>query len=525
MRYEGELVVSTVIDTQAERHGDRVAVSMGAESVTYAQLADSAARMAGTYHSLGVAPGDRIATMLDSSPDYLPVWLGSTWAGAIEVPVNTEYRGAFLEHVLRQSGSSILVIDARWLDRLNGLDLPDLRAIIVRGECDTTAKYRPVMSLAEAVAAEPAARVARQERDPVYILYTSGTTGMSKGAVQSNRAALVSMVLSFGVKIGLTHEDVVFSMFPFFHGTGRNSVCTATWFVGGRVELKPRFSVRTFWSDIETSGSTVFVYMGGVLQWLYGQEPSGADAENPIRLAYGGGAPRGLVPAFERRFGLEIVECYGSTELGAAAVSGHGRQREGSCGLASDHLEIEIQDENDESVPAGTAGQIVARPRAPFSIFSGYWGMPEESLEAFQNLWFHSGDRGIMDEDGFLFFVDRVKDCIRRHGENISSFEIERAVNAHPEVLESAAVAISQNDDEEVMIVVVAKMGASIDPADFFHFCIDALPRFAVPKYLRFVEALLRTPSERVQKYLLRDQGVTGDTHDRDALGIVIPRD
>jgi crotonobetaine/carnitine-CoA ligase len=524
--YGGEWVVSALVEDRAERFGERVAVEAAGERITYGELADRAARVAGALAALGVAPGDRVATMLPSSPDYLAAWFGVAWAGAVDVPVNTDLKGELLAHVLRESEARLMVLDARWLERLEGLELPDLARLVVVGPAPEVGPGgRPATPLAAALAHDPAPRVPRRESDLVYVMYTSGTTGPSKGVMHANRSALWN-VRSWIDILELTEGDVAHSMFPLFHVTARSAVVTSTIWAGGRIALRDGFSPARFWDDVRASGATFFAYMGAVIQLLWAQDERSDDADNALRVAFGAAAPPAILEAFERRFGVELLEVYGSTELGpATAPRPGGRRRLGTMGWSCPHVTLEIHDPDDDPLPPGAAGEICARPAVPYGIFQGYWRRPEETLRAFRNLWFHTGDAGRLDDDGFLTFTDRLKDSLRRRGENISSFEVERAVQAHPDVAECAAYAVpSELTEDEVMVAVVPRAGRTLDLDGLVAFCVETMPRFMVPRYLRVVDALPKTPSQRVQKFRLREQGVTPDTLDREALGVVLPR-
>jgi carnitine-CoA ligase len=522
--YEGEWVVSSLIEDRAERFGDERAVSSLEGNLTYAQLRDRAQRLAGALSALGVEPGERVSTMLAPSLDYLAAWFGVVWAGAVDVPVNVEFKGEFLRHVIASSGAKVLVIDARWLDRIDGLELPELRAVIVVGGAADAPGRLPTLPLADALAHDPLPRVHRDEYDLAYIMYTSGTTGPSKGAMHSNRSALWN-VRSWIDILQLTSEDVAYSMFPLFHVTARSAVVTSAIWAGAPIVLRDGFSATRFWDDVRESGATYFAYMGAVIHLLWAQPERPDDADNAVRRAFGAAAPAAIVDAFERRFGLELIEVYGGTELGPATAPTRERRRTGTMGVVCPHLELEVHDERDRPVPPGTLGEIVARPTGPHTMFQGYWNMPDETLQAFRNLWFHTGDQGRFDEDGFLTFTDRIKDSIRRRGENISSFEVEHSVQQYAPVLECAAYAVpSELTEDEVMIAVVPREGMTVDLDGLFAHCIEVIPRFAVPRYVRIMDALPKTPSQRIQKYKLRSEGVTPDTVDRDALGIVVPR-
>jgi carnitine-CoA ligase len=523
--YSGEMTLSALLEDRAERFGEDVFASDPIGSVTFGHLRDAAARVAGWLVEAGIDPGDRVATMLDAGLSYLAAWFGCAWAGVVEVPINTDYKGTFLSYVLQQSGARVLFIEERWLPRLAGLELPQLEQLVVVGsDSEPATAALPTHALAEAMAHEPVARSPREPTDLVYILYTSGTTGPSKGVMHSSLSAMTSNVLPWLRVLELTSEDVAYSFFPFFHGTGRNAVVTTTLFLGARVELRRRFSVRAFWDEVRASGATWFPYMGTVIQLLYAAEPRADDFDNPVRRAFGGGVRAELMEAFERRFGLRMYEGYGSTELGQSTLSSVARRAPQTMGPALSHVEFEIHDDQDRRAAPDEPGEIVARPTGPDSIFKGYWRMPEATLEATRNLWFHSGDRGMMTADGHLIFLDRIKDTIRRRGENISSFEVEAAMSQHPGVVECAAYAVDWQGDEEVALAVVARPDSAASARELFEFAIGRLPRFAVPRYIRFLNVLPKTPSQRVQKYLLREAGVVPDAVDRETLGIVIAR-
>lgn len=519
--YDGEWVVSSLLDDRADRFGDRTFVTSPRGDLTYGQLRDDARRVAGGLVGLGVEPGDRVATMLDPTVDYLGTWFGIVWAGAVDVPVNTAFRGEFLAHVLRESGAQVLVLDSRWRDRLDGLDVPDLEHVVVVGNDPADGE----VDLRTLRRAELLPRVARTERDLTYVMFTSGTTGPSKGVMHSNRSALYNAASWIDI-CELTPDDVAYSMFPLFHVTARSAIITASMWAGGRVALRDGFTLKGFWDDVRDEGATWFGYMGAVIHLLHAQPRRDDDADNDLRVAFGAAAPPDIVDDFEARFGVELLETYGSTELGPASAPRPGRVRRGTMGRPCDHLHIEIHDEDDRPVETGTAGEIVARPAVPEGIFLGYFSRPDETLEAFRNLWFHTGDRGRFDEDGHLVFLDRIKDSLRRRGENISSFEVERAVQLHDSVLEAAAYAVpSELTEDEVMIAVTAAEGHAVDPRRLLQFCVDSMPRFMVPRYVRVVDELPKTPSQRVQKFRLRAEGVTADTVDREAIGIEVPRD
>lgn len=457
--------------------------------------------------------------------DHVVAWFAIAWAGGIEVPINTDFKGTYLEHVIRESGAATVVMDARWVDRLDACDLPDLRHVVAFGDGEPTDPVDLALHrFADLESYDPAALVDRSDSDLAYIPYTSGTTGPSKGAVHSGRSALWTAKV-WHTMFDITSDDVGYSMLPLFHVTARSAPTTANMWGGGSAVLRDRFTASGFWDDVRATAATNFMYMGAVVHLLWMQPERPDDRDHRLRMGGGAAAPPHLVTLFRDRFGVDLVETYGMTEIGTTSGLRRGiPQVPGTMRKPFDHLQVEIHDESDRSVAVGTSGEIVVRPNVPDAITRGYWHQPDQTLEAFRNLWFHTGDRGRLTEEGDLVFIDRIKDSLRRRGENISS-EVERSVQAHPSVLECAAYAVaSELTEDEIMIAVVLLPDQTIEPAELFLYCVENMPRFAVPRYVRFVDELPKTPTNRVQKHILRAEGVAGATADREALGIVVPR-
>jgi crotonobetaine/carnitine-CoA ligase len=514
--YRGEWVTSRILDDRAERFGDRIAVHTENSALTYAEIRDRAQRVAALLVGLGVSPGDRIATMLDATPHYLSAWFGCAWSGAVEVPVNTEYRGFFLAHLLQESSASVIIIQDRYVDRLRDLATPELKHLVVVGTSPARGvEGKAIHSLADAERLQPLPLVDRREEDLVYVLYTSGTTGASKGVMHCNRSALWTARVWQQLP-GLGPDDVGYSYLPLYHVTARSAVVMACLLAGGATVVRERFSLSEFWPDIRRHGVTFTMYMGSVILFLVQQPEQPGERDNPLRVAGGAACPPNVAAEFSRRFDCRLIEVFGMTEVGTVTGPRNGSSTPGTVGAPLSHVTIEIHDARDNPVPAGTVGEIVLRPNEPYAMMQGYWRQPEATVEAWRNLWFHSGDLGLLTEAGELVFVDRLKDCIRRRGENISSFEVERAVQQHPDVQECAAFPVkSEATEDDVMIAVVPKPGATIEAAELLGFCGSTMPRFAVPRFVRIVQALPKTPTGRVQKHLLRSEGVTPDTVER----------
>jgi crotonobetaine/carnitine-CoA ligase len=337
------------------------------------------------------------------------------------------------------------------------------------------------------------------------ILYTSGTTGPSKGVIHCNRSGMWTP--RFWVDIAeLEAHDVGYSFLPLFHVAARSGLVLPLFLAGGSAVIRETFSAGAFWEDIKATNSTFTMYMGAVVHFLFSQPETDGDADNPLTRLGGAAAPREITADFERRFDCKLLEVYGMTELGTASGYRAADVTPGNMGPPFRHLEIEIHDEDDVPVPPDAPGEICARPAEAFAIFQGYWQNAEATVEAWRNLWFHTGDLGKMTDNGELVFLDRKKDAIRRRGENISSFELEQALHGHPTIVEAAAYAVpSDYTEDEVMVALV--LAEDIDWVELVAYCEKHLPAFAIPTYFRTVEALPKTPTGRVEKYKLRNEG------------------
>jgi carnitine-CoA ligase len=318
---------------------------------------------------------------------------------------------------------------------------------------------------------------------------------------------------------GYRPDDVLYTCLPLFHGNAQLLTFMTGVVSGAAVALGARFSVSGFWPDVLRHGATQFNYIGTILTLLLKGEP-GADEGHRLRLGWGAGANADVWRVFEDRFGIRVSEAYGMTENGMVLYSPPDAPRHGSCGKPIAMADVVVANDDDEPVEPGVVGQILTRPRRPFTMMLGYHRMPEQTLASFRNLWFHTGDAAYADADGYVYFVDRVKDAIRRRGENISSFEVEQIVNSFPGVVESAAIPVpSELGEDDVMVCLVPRgRTEEFAVAGLFAFCREEMPAFMVPRYVRVLETLPKTPTERVEKYKLRSEGVTADTWDAETL-------
>jgi crotonobetaine/carnitine-CoA ligase len=524
-------VVGTLIQEKARIHKDRTFLYFKDEKVTYEQLDLLSNQFAHGFKDMGLQKDDKIAIMMKNHPNYLYVWFGSSKLGIVEVPINTAYKGDLLKHIINNSDSRLLVIDSSFLDRLLIIkdDLPKLERIICFGEVEQEISKSlpvPISSIEDFFKySSEAVEVDISPADPAAIIYTSGTTGLSKGAVCPHNYYVHTGRLVAQLR-DANSQDILYTFLPLFHINAQLMTTLAAQVSDAQMVLSERFSASTFWDDIRKYGATQFNYLGAVMTILAKQEPREDDADNPVRIAFGAACPTDVMEHLEKRFGFICLEGFGMTEIGLAVHDAIEYRRTGSCGRVLDDLfEVQLVDDDDVEVAIGEIGEIVVRPKKPYIMMTEYYRMPEKTLESYRNLWFHTGDYAKKDEDGFYYFVDRKKDALRRRGENISSFEVEKVINTHPKVLESAVFAVpSELGEDEVKANVVLKPGETLPPEDLIKHCDERMAYFAVPRYLEFVPELPKTPTNRIEKYRLREAGITKNTWDREKAGIKIAR-
>jgi crotonobetaine/carnitine-CoA ligase len=388
-------------------------------------------------------------------------------------------------------------------------------------------------SWADALAAGAAAPVTPGEveigpADLACFIYTAGTTGPSKGCMLPHR-----YVVALGEQIarawGRTADDVVLTPLPLFHFNAISVCVVGTLLVGGRAAIVRKFSVSRFWPEVRRTGATMLSMLGSLAILVANAETDHPDqAGHRLRLCAAAPMPPDTDRIWRERFGCATFSGgYGLTEASLISMLPAGETNKvGAAGKPNTHeFEVRIVDDGDDEVPAGTIGEIVCRPTGPNLMFAGYWNRPEATVEVLRNLWFHTGDLGRLDDDGFLYFVDRKKDYLRRRGENISSFEMERTVVAHEAVADVAVHAVaSEQGEDDVKVTVVLVAGATVTEEELCRWCAERVPYFAIPRYIEFRDDLPRNPVGRVLKYELRDDGVTASTWDREAAGVTFER-
>ena len=531
---------STVLDLLDRRLAadpDAEYLDVCGTTVSAAAVAGTAARLAASLAGLGVRPGDRVATLLENSIEAALAWWGIVHAGAVAVPVNTAYKGEYLRHQLADSGSRVLVVAADLAERAAEVapGLPDLAHVAVVG----TAGGPPpgpgatLHAWDDLLAADPAPPAAVRPGDLATFVYTGGTTGPSKGCMLSHNYH-EALARQIGICWERTADDVVWTPLPLFHFNAIVTAVLGPLVYGGRAAIYRRFSVSNFWPEMNRTGATVTSTLG-TMAYLLAHDVdrpemprSGApEANTSLRLIGAAPLPVEVDGVLRARFGVETFSgAYGVTEASLVSWQPPGvRNKPNAAGVVNDEFfDVRIFDDDDAEVGPGVDGEIVVRPKRPHVMFEGYWGRPEATVEASRNWWYHTGDVGHVDEDGFLFFVDRKADYLRRRGENISSFEVERILMSHGSLADVAVHAVpSELTEDDLKVTATLAEGAALTEEELFRWCVDRLPYFALPRYVEFRASLPRSPVGRVLKRELRAEG-PGRAWDAEAAGVEYER-
>lgn len=489
------------------------------ETLTFGQALAASLRAASFLSTLGVKRSDRVGVLMFNGCAITTAWLGLGQLAATAVFLNTELRGAFLRHQLNDAQLQFLVVDAELLPAIVEIagELPHLRTVIVAGGPPAgplPASWRVLEWRAWSTHAEwdgPGPG----PQDIACIMYTSGTSGPSKGVLMPHAHCALYGVGTIRC-LELTQDDRYYVCLPMFHANALLMQVGATLLAGIPVLVRRRFSASQWLPDIREHGATVTNVLGAVSGFLFSHPASPLDRQHRLRAVLSAPNLPQHEAQFRERFGVrDVVSGFGMTEVNMPIWGRLGRPAPGAAGWTdSDHFEVCIVDpETDEALPTGQMGEIVVRPRIPFGFMAGYFNAPEKTVEAWRNLWFHTGDAGTMREDGLITFVDRIKDCIRRRGENISATEVEGVVASLPGIAEVAAYAVPSDlpgGEDEVMLALVPEAGAALNLVDLMARAGERLPRFAKPRFAKVVEALPKTATGKVQRAVLRRQGVAG---------------
>jgi len=535
-----ERTVGRILARQADRFADKNFIeTTSGDCISYRDMHLRSNQFAQGAAAFGIEYQEPVLVMLPDTIDYVTVWCGLAKRGAIEVPINLAYRKNILKRLCNDSTAKRIIIDCQYVERLEEIadDLEHLDCVILYAEdqkLDSYGTLPPKLAQTYQVAGfedlfsdistdfEPAP----QFSDLVGIMYTSGTTGASKG-VSTTHSHSFCYADGAAEIFYLSEEDRFYTAgLPLFHLAGQWGVCYASMIYGATVVLRKGYRNDNFWPDIAEHSCTVVFLLGAIANFLWQQPKLPEDSETPLKKV-------GMFPVmtehkqFRERFGVEISTGYGSTESPCPVIHHFDEPlpNHQCVGFPTGRYDVKILDENDQVCTTGTVGEICTRPRAPWEIMLNYWRQPEYTAKVFRNLWYHTGDAGYQDDEGRLFFVDRLTDSMRRRGENISSMEVEDEVNQHPDVLECAVFPVlAEHSEQEVMVVITPQPDVTIEPEKLIRFLDQRMAYFMIPRYIEFTAAIPKTPTGKMEKYKLRAKGITPSTWDRVAAGIKLSR-
>ncbi|WP_340053224.1 AMP-binding protein [Pseudomonas sp. JAI120] len=524
--------VCAVLQRAVSANGSKPFIDLLGEVYTYADLDRESSRLAHGLRGLGVEHGQTVVTIVDNNIDAVFLWFAINKLGAVSVPVNTAYKGEFLRHQLADAGARVIITESDYAERVQAIagGLSEATTLVHRGERPPTDSQLKLLHIDQIRSEEiHAPDVQVLPTDLAMLIYTGGTTGPSKGCMVSHNYAC-SLARQAAVANGRNSDTINWTPLPLFHMNATSTSILAQMMVGGRVAVYPRFSVSNFWAEIERTGANDVNLLGSMVPLLLNAPETEVMKRCYGQIRHVGAAPfpAELQAAWKKRFGTPstVVPGYGLTEasLLTSAVFGE-PSPPGSSGKRNPWFDVRIVDDNEVEQPAGVSGEVIVRPCQAHVMFEGYWNRPADTLKVLGNLWFHTGDIGKFDEEGYFYFVDRKKDYLRRRGENISSYEMETSFRAHEAIEDVAVHAVpSEFTEDEVKVTAILKPGVQLSEEELCLWAVDQLPYFAVPRFIEFRKELPRNPVGRVLKYELRDQGITAATWDREASGMVLKK-
>lgn len=524
-------VIGNILQRQAERIPGRPFLLDGDYRISYAEAYELAAGYAVGLRELGVRPGDRVCLFMGSSPDFVLLTLACNLLAAQWIPVNTDYRGEWLKQTLEDSQPHVLLTDVQYLPRILELGELSLPAVIVKGleASAASANLRSLDSLLRRMP-ENFAPAPAHYGDVSSVMWTSGTTGRSKGVMQSHNA-WVRAALSTA-RIGtIGTGDVVYNCMPLYNSAAWVASIYPALLSGAPCALDAAFSASRFWDRTRHYGATHVFTLGAMHIFLWQAPAQANDADNPVRSANMVPMPADILHPFRQRFGIDAIhQGFGQSEIMLLTSRCEDGSREwppNSLGAPAADLDVMLADDAGSPVAAGEVGEFCVRPKGPHILFNGYFNNPEATAEAFTGDWFHTGDLGRADEQGNLYFVDRKKDLIRYKGRSVSSVAIESIARRHPAVKEVAAYGVASDElasEHEIMLAVVPRPGVAFEHDNLARFINQNAPYFFVPRYIDTVTELPLTPTQKVRKNVLREHGITATTWDAQAVGFTVER-
>ena len=529
--------IGIILADKVARIPDKIFLLWEDQRYSYADIDSMTNRYANGFLEGGVCKGDHVAVLMSNCPEFFGVIWGLGKIGAVAVPINTAAKGEMLRYFIDQSDSSFVVIDSDSSERVKAVsvDIPKVRAYFYHSQklksgINFTIPNSKIIDfdfLENAKNSRPSLDLVRFD-DIHLIMYTSGTTGPSKG-VMSPHSQGHAVGMSVARSYGYRPDDVLFTCLPLFHGNALWYTCYAALWSDAAIALVPRFSASNFWDDIRRMGATQFNSLGAMTNIIWKIPPGPQDLDHKLRQCMTVPVPKEIFAEMQERYHLTLTSVYAMTENFAVTLftPDDPVEKVGSAGKSRGEALLRIVDDERKPIGVNEVGEICIKPTSEGLMMKGYYKMPEATAREYQEGWFYTGDRGYLDGDGYLFFVDRKKESIRRRGENISAYEVELIISRHPSILEVAAVPVSSElGEDDVMVYVVLKTGEALTHAEVVHFAAENMSYFMVPRFVEFIDELPKTPSEKLEKYKLKKSAEERREQlwDREREGIQIKR-
>ena len=523
--------VLTLLKKRAEKLGEEEFIEFDSgKKLTFRSLEEKSTQLALRLKGMGLNENENVFCFLKNCPEFLISMFAILKCGAIFVPINTELRGKFLDHQYRNCEPKVVIINDSLVNCFSNLEPLEnkLLGIVYVGNDFEKNSHKSLFSEHQLIFEDILKFQSKVNGNGLNlnpsahricsIMYTSGTTGPSKGVMLSH-GHLFSFAINTAKVSYLTRNDTYYICMPLFHVNGLGIQCLSSLYAGIRVYCRERFSPNKWLEDVINSGATITNLLGVMPEFVFNTKPSSLDKKHSLRVIGAVPISKEWAKEFEERFNIKFLQGFGMTESGMSFYEDLNEETTipGCAGYpVSDLYEVKVANpENDEFLPPNSVGELLIRPKHPGIFSAGYYKMPEKTVEAWRNLWFHTGDACYFDEKGRMHYFDRIKDCIRRRGENISAFELEQVVNSYESVIECAAIGVKTKDsggEEEVLVCIVKENNAEIELEDFLLYCKENLPRFAIPKFIRFVESIKKTGSGKLSKVVVREEGLTNDS-------------
>jgi crotonobetaine/carnitine-CoA ligase len=519
--------ISELLESQAEKYQDKVFLYFEEEKITYRDFDETVSRVANGFKRLGIKKGEMVAIMLPNSSEFLYSWMGLNRNGATEVPINIGFKEPEMEYILEHSEASAIVIHEDFYPIFSNIprkNLPHLRQIIVLGGNSLPPEAIRFSDMLN----EPAEfeRVSISEEAPAVCIYTSGTTDKPKGVLNSHRGWILTGQ-AYAYTVGISNADRVMTPNPLFHANAQAYATMGSLCTGASLVLLKRFSASRIIEQAREYGATKMVLVQAVTPWVWGRPPKDDDADNPVKTMVAGNVPKEIYYDFEKRFGLKIQTIYSLTEAVMGIMGpreGRGERKPGGIGVPMEHPdpsirnEVKIVDDKGTEVSLGKQGEMIIRNPA---VMIGYFRNREKTDETKTEGWVHTGDVGYQDEEGYFFFVGRMKEVLRRRGELVSPTEIEAVINRHPAVSESAVIGVPSGlgtGEEEIKAYVRVNPDHTVNPEEIIYWCREQLAQFKVPRYLEFRDDFPKSAIGRIQKTVLKQEkeDLTEGCYDRD---------